>query len=67
MAEKLKDKDYDLISVVYNASQAADTCNQYMKDADQDGDREARQYFSEVLETNATLVQKGKDLLKSRL
>ena len=67
MAEKLKDKDYDLISVIYNASQAADTCNQYMKDADQDGDREARQYFNEVLETNANLVQKGKDLLKNRL
>jgi hypothetical protein len=67
MAEKLKNKDYDLISVIYNASQAAETCTQYMRDAEKEKDQEAKQFFNEVLDTNAELVQRGKQLLKNRL
>lgn len=67
MAEKLKNKDYDLISVIYNASQAAETCSLYMKDAEKERDREVKDFFSEVVETNVNLIQRGKDLLKNRL
>ena len=67
MAEKLKNKDYDLISVIYNASQAAETCSLYMKDAEKEKDPEVKQFFNEVAETNANLVQRGRNLLKSRL
>lgn len=67
MAEKLKNKDYDLISVIYNASQAAETCTQYVRDAEKEKDQEVKQFFSEVVETNAELVQRGKQLLKNRL
>ena len=67
MAEKLKNKDYDLISVIYNASQAAETCTQYVRDAEKEKDQEVKQFFSEVVETNAALVQRGKQLLKNRL
>ena len=67
MAQKLNNKDYDLISVIYNASQAVETCSQYMKDADQEGDKEDKQFFSEVQDTNANLINKGRQLLKSRL
>ena len=63
----LKNKDYDLISVIYNASQAAETCDQYIKDAEKEGDKEARQFFSEVQESSVNLVNRGKSLLKSRL
>lgn len=63
--ELLKDKEYDLVSVIYNASQAADTCRQYVQDAK--GDQEAERFFNNVIETNADLVQKGKDLLKNRI
>lgn len=65
MADILQNKDYDLISVIYNASQAADTCNQYIRDAE--SDQEVRQFFSQVKEVNSDLVQQGKNLLKSRL
>ena len=61
----LKDKEYDLVSVIYNASQAADTCRHYIEDAQ--GDQEVERFFSDVIDTNADLVQKGKDLLKNRL
>lgn len=61
----LKNKEYDLVSVIYNASQAADTCRQYIRDAE--GDQEVERFFSDVIDTNANLVQKGKDLLKHRI
>jgi hypothetical protein len=44
----LKDGDYDLISVVYHASQGAETCRQYASDAKAAGDRDASAYFDEV-------------------
>ncbi|QBQ54077.1 hypothetical protein [Nitrosococcus wardiae] len=62
-----KDKDYDLVSTIYHASQGASICNQYATDADKEGDSEAAQFFKEVQEQNMRLVQKGKDLLKKRI
>lgn len=67
MADILKNKDYDLISVIYNASQAAETCTRYIKDADKEKDQEVKQFFNQVHEVNANLVKQGKDLLKNRL
>jgi hypothetical protein len=61
----LHNKEYDLVSVIYNASQAADTCRQYMQDVQ--GDQECESFFNNVIDTNSQLVQKGKDLLKNRL
>ena len=63
--ELLKNKEYDLVSVIYNASQAADTCRQYISDAKDD--QEVARFFNNVIDTNADLVQKGKDLLKKRI
>jgi len=63
----LKNKDYDIISVIYNASQAVETCDQYVKDAVSEGDKEAEQFFNETQEKNQALIMRGKDLLKSRL
>lgn len=65
--QALKDKDYDLISVVYNAARGAEICRQYMEDAQKEGDNDAAQFFKEVREQNQKLAQKGKDLLKQRL
>jgi hypothetical protein len=65
--EALKNKEFDLVSVVYNASQAAETCRQYIQDAQADGDQEAERFFNNVVETNTDLIQQGKELLKNRL
>jgi hypothetical protein len=63
----LKNKDYDLISVIYHASQGSETARQYAADAERENDKEAVSFFNEALELNAQLVQKGKELLKQRL
>jgi hypothetical protein len=65
--EPLKDKDYDLISVVYHASQGVDTCRQYFSDAERAADKAAAQFFQEAGKQYAQLAIKGKDLLKQRL
>lgn len=64
---KLNNKDFDIVSVIYNSSQALETCGQYLRDAASDGDREAEQFFKDVQEKNESLVTRGRDLLKSRL
>jgi hypothetical protein len=63
----LKDKDYDLISVIYHASQGCETTRQYASDAQRENDKEAAAFFNEALKLNAQLVQKGKELLKQRI
>jgi dienelactone hydrolase len=63
----LEDKDYDLISVVYHASQRSDTCRQYASDAKKAGDQDAADFFDEVRGQYAQLSEKGKALLKHRL
>jgi hypothetical protein len=63
----LKDKDYDLISVIYHASQGCETARQYAADAEKEKDKEAAGFFNKALELNEQLVQKGKELLKQRL
>lgn len=65
--DPLQNKDYDLISVIYHASQGYDTCVKYAEDAKKGGDQDAAQYFQEVREQNQKLVEKGKQLLKKRL
>jgi hypothetical protein len=67
MSQVLKNKDYDIISVIYNASQAVEVCDQYVQDAKTEGDSEAATFFSEVREQNESLIVHGKDLLKNRL
>lgn len=62
----LTDKDYDLISVVYHASQGLETTRQYASDAKREGDQDAATFFDDVCEQYAKLVAKGKDLLKQR-
>ncbi|MBL1458304.1 hypothetical protein [Methylophaga sp.] len=64
MAIPIKDKNYDLISVVYHAAQGSEICRQYIEDAQNEGDETLAQFFREVQEQNQRLVEKGKELLK---
>src|ERR1700716_4333980 len=60
-SEILKDKDYDLISVIYHASQGCETARQYAADAQRENDQDAAAFFNEAVELNAHLVDKGKN------
>jgi len=63
----LRDKDYDLVSTIYQAAQRENICRQYMEDAEKVGDNDAAQFFNEVQEQNQQMVRKGKEMLKKRL
>jgi hypothetical protein len=56
-------KDYDLISVLYHALQAADTSAQYSKDAQTEGSQEVSQFMKNVEEQNRRIAEQAKELL----
>jgi len=63
----IKDKHYDLISVVYHLLQGAETYQMYSNDAEREGDQKVAQYFRDVQAQNRELAQRGKSLLLDRL
>jgi hypothetical protein len=65
--QPMDNKDYDLVSVVYHASQGAETVDKYLKDAQKDGDEDLKQYLEQVRSQYVQLAQQGKKLLKQRL
>jgi hypothetical protein len=54
---------YNLISVVYHALQAAETTEQYRRDAEQSGDEEVVRYFKDVQDHDRRRADEGKRLL----
>jgi hypothetical protein len=62
-----KDKNYNLISVLYQSSENAETLKTYVEDADQEGDQELKEFFNGVLENNLEANQRAKELLMPRL
>lgn len=63
----LRDKNYDLFSVIYHASQGLHISRRYLQDATSGGDKEVADYFEALSANYAELVDKGKTLLKNRL
>ena len=61
--EHTMDKDYDLVSVLYHALQAADTCARYEQDARTENSPEVAEFFREVREQNNQIARKAKQLL----
>ena len=47
-----KDKNYNLITVLYQSSENTETLKTYVEDADQEGDEELKEFFNGVLENN---------------
>jgi hypothetical protein len=65
--QAMHDKDYDLVSVVYHASQGAETVEKYLSDAQQSGDQDLTKFLETVRAQYVQLAQQGKALLKQRL
>jgi hypothetical protein len=57
------DKDYDLVSVLYHALQAAETCAQYEQDARTEGSPEVADFMRDVQQQNQKIAQRAKELL----
>ena len=62
-----RDVTYNLVSNLYHSLQAADTCEQYIRDAQEDGDRELEEFFRDCQEQNRDLAERAKNLLGAKL
>ncbi len=62
-----KDKNYNLISALYQAADNAEMFKSYINDAEEDGDQEVVELFDAILENNLRASQQLKELLVSRL
>jgi hypothetical protein len=62
-----KDKNYNLISVLYHSSDNIESLKTYIQDAQQEGDEELVQFFNGILENNQKAAQQAKQMLVARL
>ena len=63
----VKDKNYNLIAVLYQSAENAVTVQGYVDDAQRDGDQEAASFFQGIVENNQKAVQQAKQMLAQRL
>jgi rubrerythrin len=62
-----QDVTYNLLSVIYHALQGAETYEQYINDAEGQGDPELAQFFRDVRDENTKRAERGKQLLARQL
>jgi hypothetical protein len=62
-----KDKNYNLISVLYQSSDNVESLKSFVEDAEQEGDQELVEFFNGVLENNLEAAQRAKDMLVPRI
>ncbi len=62
-----KDKNYNLIAVLYQSSDNVESLKTYVQDAEQEGDQELVDFFGGILENNLEAAQRVKEMLVARL
>lgn len=62
-----KDKNYNLISVLYQSSDNVESLKSFVEDAEQEGDQELVEFFNGVLENNMKAAQRAKEMLVPRI
>ena len=62
-----KDKNYNLISVLYHSSDNVESLKTYIEDAEQEGDQELVDFFDGILENNLKAAQSAKEMLVARI
>ena len=62
-----KDKNYNLISALHQASDNVETLKSYIQDAEEEGDQELVEFFNGILENNLRAAQRAKEMLVPRL
>jgi hypothetical protein len=62
-----KDKNYNLIAVLYHSSDNVESLKTYINDAEQEGDQELVDFFDGILENNLEAAQRAKEMLVPRL
>ena len=67
MNTPMKDKNYNLVSVLYHALQGSETCGTYLQDAEMSSDKESADFFGEVDTRYRQIADRAKELLSPRL
>ena len=62
-----RDVMFNLISVLYHALDAAETCARYRADAEEDGEQELVEIFDEVIAKNREIADRVKGVLGERM
>jgi hypothetical protein len=62
-----KDKNYNLIAVLYQSSDNVESLKTYVQDADAEDDQELVEFFDGILENNLRAAQRAKEMLVTRL
>jgi len=65
-ARQPKDKNYNLITVLYQSSDNVESLKSYIQDAQAEGDQELVEFFNGVLENNLEAAQRAKGMLVPR-
>ena len=66
-ARQPKDKNYNLITVLYQSSDNVESLKTYIRDAEEEGDQELVEFFNGILENNLRAAQRAKEMLVPRL
>ena len=61
-----KDKNYNLIAVLYQSSDNVESLKTYIQDAEAEGDEELVDFFDGILENNLKAAQSAKEMLVPR-
>ena len=62
-----KDKNYNLISVLYQSSDNAESLKTFVQDAQEEGDQELVEFFDGILQNNLEAAQRAKEMVVPRL
>jgi hypothetical protein len=66
LSRQPKDKNYNLITVLYQSSNNVESLKTYIQDAEQEGDQELVEFFNGILENNLRAAQRAKEMLVPR-
>jgi hypothetical protein len=66
LSRQPKDKNYNLVSVLYQSSNNVESLKAYIQDAEQEGDQELVEFFNGILENNLRAAQRAKEMLVPR-
>jgi hypothetical protein len=62
-----RDVQFNVVSVLYHALEAASTAEMYVRDAEEAGDQDLTAFFREAQESNRRLADRAKEVLRQRL
>ncbi len=61
-----KEKNYNLIAVLYHSSDNVESLKSYIQDAEAEGDQELVEFFGGILQNNLRAAQRAKEMLVPR-